>query len=48
METAIVDVVMLLPVSVEKNPLFRFINAAFKALPVKVETPSVDAVRVDV
>ena len=39
---------MLLPVSVEKNPLFRFTNAAFKVLPVRVETPSVDAVRVDV
>jgi hypothetical protein len=39
---------MLLPVSVEKNPLFRFTSATFKVLPVRVETPTVDAVRVEV
>jgi hypothetical protein len=39
---------MLLPVSVEKNPLFTFTVVPLRTLPVRVETLSVDAVRVDV
>jgi hypothetical protein len=48
-----VDVIILLPVSVEKNPLFTFAYDVFRilvvsVLPVAIENPIVDAVRVEV
>jgi hypothetical protein len=48
-----VDVTILLPVSVEKNPLFTFAVVVFRrvvvnVLPVVVENPNVDAVIVEV
>jgi hypothetical protein len=52
-DTERVDVTMLLPVSVEKSPLFTFAAVAFRSnvvsvLPWLVEKPMVDATSVDV